>query len=317
LRVAIDPAITRDGRQVEVCANIGQVSEAEATLRYGAEGAGLLRTEFLYLDRASAPDEEEQVQAYTAIAQVFDQRPLVIRTLDIGGDKVLPYMSMQAEDNPFLGLRGIRLCLSESELFSVQLRAILRASYGHNIKIMFPMVATVEEVRQAKALLSEARTCLASRGIQFGNPEVGIMIEIPAAALMADILAKELNFFSIGTNDLTQYVLAADRTNARVQPLTDALHPAVLRIIAATISSAHQAGIWVGLCGELAGDPLAVPVLLGLGLDEFSMARPAIPQVKQLIRSWSRAHAEQISQAVLEQENAEAVRALLENAVPA
>lgn len=310
------PAKTRDGYQVEVVANIGSLDEAETILAFGAEGVGLLRSEFLYLERTAAPTEEEQFQVYHRIAQVLGQRPLIIRTLDVGGDKALPYLTMPPEENPFLGHRGIRLCLARPEMFKDQLRAILRAAAGHNLKVMFPMVSNMAEVRQARALLAEARAELEARGVAYGQPEMGIMVEIPAVAVTTDLLAREVDFFSIGTNDLTQYTLAADRTNALVQPLADALHPAVLRLIAETIRRAHEAGIWVGLCGELAGDPLAVPVLLGLGLDEFSMAASSIPTVKETIRAWSRSQAQAVAEAALQQEDAEAVRALLQQQEP-
>ncbi|HHJ05979.1 MAG TPA: phosphoenolpyruvate--protein phosphotransferase [Anaerolineae bacterium] len=298
---AQSPALSKDGRRVEVAANIGGPEEIEGALHFGAEGVGLLRTEFFYLERSAPPTEEEQFAAYRRIAEALGQRPLVIRTLDIGGDKALPYLSMQPEENPFLGLRGIRLCLVETELFKTQLRAILRAAKGYNIKIMFPMVATADEIKQGKALLNEARAELEARNLAYGEPEVGIMIEVPAAALTADLLAREVDFFSIGTNDLTQYTLAADRTNAQVQPLANALHPAVLRLIAETIRQAHKAGIWVGLCGELAGNPQAAPILLGLGLDEFSMSAASIPAVKAALRRYSVAEAKALAQAALQQ----------------
>lgn len=315
-QAAREPALTREGQQVEVVANIGAVAEAETILEFGAEGVGLLRTEFLYLEQTRPPTEEEQFRAYRRIAEVLGRRPLIIRTLDVGGDKPLPYIHIKHEENPFLGLRGIRLCLAEPEMFKTQLRAILRAAEGYNLKIMFPMVATVEEICQAKALLAEARTELAAQGLPYGDPEVGIMVEIPAAAAAADLLAQEVDFFSIGTNDLTQYTLAVDRTNASVQSLADAFNPAVLRLIAETIRRGHEAGIWIGLCGELAGEPLAVPVLLGLGLDEFSMAAPAVPMVKAAIRRWSRAGAKAVAEAALQQKNAIAVRKLLQESVP-
>ncbi len=309
-------AQTGDGQQVEVVANIGSVDEAETILAFGAEGVGLLRTEFLYLERDTVPTEEEQFEAYHRIAEVLGQRPLIIRTLDVGGDKALPYLSTPPEENPFLGHRGIRLCLAEPETFKSQLRAILRAACGHNIKVMFPMVASVDEVRRAKACLEEARAELVADGVPYGQPEIGIMVEIPAAAITADQLAHEVDFFSIGTNDLTQYTLAADRTNTLVQSIADALHPAVLRLIAETIRQAHQAGIWVGLCGELAGNAAAVPVLLGLGLDEFSMAATAIPGVKAAIRTWSLPEAKAVAEAALQQKDAADVRALLQQSKP-
>ncbi|RMF27993.1 MAG: phosphoenolpyruvate--protein phosphotransferase, partial [Chloroflexi bacterium] len=306
------PAVTLDGHRVEVVANIRGVADARVALEYGAEGVGLLRTEFLYLDRETAPSEEEQVTAYRAIAQVMGRRPLIIRTLDVGGDKPIPYLDLGEETNPFLGWRGIRLCLDQPEILKTQLRAILRTSPGHQIKVMFPMVSTVDEVRAAREILSQAQAELRAEGIPFDEEmEVGMMIEVPAAALQAEQLAREVDFFSIGTNDLSQYTMAADRTNAQVAELADGLQPAVLRLIKAVIDAAHAAGIWVGLCGELAGDPLAAPVLLGLGLDEFSMNPPAIPAVKQAIRQITRAEAQEIARTVLSMASAEEVRAYL------
>lgn len=283
---ATEPAITRDGHRVEVVANVGHLDDARHAVELGAEGIGLLRTEFLYLDRQTAPDEEEQYRAYKAIFEVMGTRPVVIRTLDVGGDKELPYIDLGREENPFLGWRAIRMCLDTPEFFKTQLRAILRAAVGHDIRIMFPMIATVKEVQQARALLEEARTELQHAGQAFGERiQIGIMVEIPSAALMADALAKVVDFFSIGTNDLTQYTLAVERTNKRVAHLSNALDPAVLRLIARVIEEGHKAGIWVGMCGELAGDSRAIPLLLGLKLDEFSMAPSLIPHAKALIRA--------------------------------
>ncbi|HEY66902.1 MAG TPA: phosphoenolpyruvate--protein phosphotransferase [Thermoflexia bacterium] len=315
---AHEPAVTRDGHRVEVVANIGNVEGAQAALEAGAEGVGLLRTEFLYLERSRLPDEEEQYRAYRAIVDVFGDRPVVLRTLDIGGDKDLPYLDWPHEMNPFLGLRAIRLCLARPELFRPQLRAALRAGAGRNLKLMFPMVATVSEVRAARAVLEECRAELLAEGQPVAEKmEVGIMVEIPAAALMADHLAAEVDFFSIGTNDLSQYTLAADRTNAQVAPLATGFQPAVLRLVRDVIAAAHAQGKWVGLCGELAGEPLAIPILLGLGLDEFSMNPPAIPLAKQIIRALTLEEAQEVAQAALKLDSPDAVQALVRERVPA
>lgn len=309
---AAKPAVTRDGRGVEVVANVGNLDDARLAIEMGAEGIGLLRTEFLYLDRQTAPDEEEQYLAYRAIFEVMGQRPVVIRTLDVGGDKALPYIDLGKEENPFLGWRAIRMCLDNPDFFKTQLRAILRAAAGYDIRIMFPMIATVREVRQARKLLEEARLELQNASLPFGKRvQVGIMIEIPSAAVMADALAREVDFFSIGTNDLTQYTLAVERTNKRVAHLSNALDPAVLRLIAKVIEAGHQAGIWVGMCGEMAGDARAIPILLGLGLDEFSMAPALIPHAKALIRSLTVEQCRQIAQHVLTLPDYEEVEAYL------
>ncbi|MGD2079155.1 MAG: phosphoenolpyruvate--protein phosphotransferase, partial [Chloroflexota bacterium] len=280
------PAVTLDEHRVEIGANIGGPHDTAVALDFGAEGVGLFRTEFLFLDRETAPSEEEQFAAYCAVAQAMDQRPVIIRTLDVGGDKPLPYIDLGQEENPFLGWRGIRFCLDTPSLFKTQLRAILRASHNHNLKLMFPMIGALNEVRAAKALLDEARAELQASDLPFdAQMEVGIMVEVPAAVAIADQLAAEVDFFSIGTNDLTQYVMAADRGNARVVSLANALQPAVLRMIQQTVQAAHAAGIWVGMCGELAGNALAAPLLVGLGLDELSMSAPSIPAVKAAVRS--------------------------------
>lgn len=304
------PAVTRDGRQVNIFANIGRITDAQLALEYGAEGVGLLRTEFIYLDRTTAPTEEEQLAVYQAIAQTLNTRPLIVRTLDVGGDKPLPYLGLQPETNSFLGWRGIRFCLDQPDILKTQLRAILRASPGHQIKVMFPMIATVAEVQGAKAILAKAQTELRQTGIAFDRAmEVGIMVEVPSAVAIADQLAAEVDFFSIGTNDLTQYIMAADRTNPRVSKLADALHPSVVRMIHQTVQAAHKADIWVGLCGELAADPLATPILLGLGLDEFSLSFQAIPALKQAINQLTVAEAEAIAQAAMKLDDAAKVRA--------
>ncbi|MBI5956888.1 MAG: phosphoenolpyruvate--protein phosphotransferase, partial [Chloroflexi bacterium] len=283
-----EPAVTRDGHRVEVAANIGDEAGARLAVVNGAEAVGLLRTEFLYLDRSNPPSEDEQVAAYTAIANALEGRPLIIRTLDIGGDKPALYLDLPEELNPFLGWRAIRFCLARPDVFKTQLRAILRAAQGRNIKVMFPMIATLDEIRQAKALLTEAGAELTAQGTPHATRiETGIMVEVPAAAVAADLLAPEVNFFSLGTNDLVQYTLAADRTNPRVAPLADPFNPAVLRLIKQVIDAGHAVGKWVGMCGEMAGMPQAIPILLGLGLDEFSMTPAAIPEAKALIRRLS------------------------------
>jgi len=307
----VEPAITQDGKRIRMLANIGSVAEAEQVLRLGGEGVGLLRTEFLFLDRATAPTEKEQFEAYVYIARKLENHPLIIRTLDIGGDKPLPYLPLAHESNPFLGNRGVRLCLTMPDLFKTQMRAILRASHEHEIAIMFPMVTTLEEIRQAKVLLNEARDELFVRGQPYGNPEIGIMIETPAAAIMADLLAREVDFFSIGTNDLTQYILAADRTNPSVQEIADHFHPAVLRLTHQIIQQAHKHNVPVGMCGELASDPLATPLLLGMGLDEFSMSPAAIPWVKATVRLWSMDKAVGLVQQVLHLPDTKSVVAFL------
>ncbi|OYD97882.1 phosphoenolpyruvate--protein phosphotransferase [Nostoc sp. 'Peltigera membranacea cyanobiont' 210A] len=314
---AHQPAITRDGRRVSVFANIGSINDVQVAVASGAEGVGLLRTEFLYLDRTSAPTEEEQLLVYQAIAQVLDNRPLIIRTLDVGGDKPLPYIRVGfPEANPFLGWRGIRFCLDHPELFKTQLRAILRASVGHQIKIMLPMIATVTEVRAAKVILGEVQAELNQAGIAFDAAmKVGIMVEVPSAVAIADQLAAEVDFFSIGTNDLSQYVMASDRTNPRVANLVDALHPAVLRMVQQTVQAAHTAGISVGLCGELAADTLATPILLGLGLDELSVNPQSIPGVKQAIARFCIVESEAIAASALQQDSAEYVRELISTLV--
>ena len=287
LATAFNPAVTQDFHQVEVVANIGNLDDAKNAIANGAEGVGLFRTEFSYIDRQVIPTEEELVQTYAAIFQTFGVHPVVVRTLDIGGDKEMPHLRLPQESNPFLGCRGIRLCLSREDLFKPQLRAILRAGVGVNLCIMFPMIATVDEVKRGRAVLEECRAELVSENkTHHPKPQVGIMVEVPAAAVCADQLAKVVDFFSIGTNDLTQYTMAVDRGNASVSYLVSALQPAVLRLIKQVIERGHEAGIWVGMCGEMAGEPLAIPLLLGFGLDEFSMNPPAIPRAKEIIRSW-------------------------------
>jgi phosphoenolpyruvate-protein phosphotransferase len=308
------PATTRDGRRIEVVANIGSVADARAAVEAGAEGVGLFRTEFLFLDRRTAPDEDEQYAACReAAAALGPTRPVIIRTLDVGGDKPLPYIDVGREENPFLGWRAVRLCLANPEFFKVQLRAIVRVAAEFPAKVMFPMIATLAEFRAAKALLLEARAEVARRGQPVPERvDTGIMVEIPAAALRAEQFAAEVDFFSIGTNDLTQYTLAAERGNARVAALADAFQPAVLELIRRTADAAHARGKWVGVCGEMAGDPRAVPLLVGLGIDELSMSAPAVPRAKQIVRGLDFAAARERALAALALETPGAVRAAVE-----
>ena len=311
LRHAAEPATTPDGRTVEVVANVGDVASAQEALRQGAEGIGLLRTEFLYLDRPALPTEEEQVAVYRAIAQVMGERPVIVRTLDIGGDKPLPSVPRPAEANPALGVRAIRLSRQHPDLLRVQLRAILQAGVGRNLKVMFPLVATMEELEWAFSILRAAEEELRAADVSHvgrESIEVGIMIETPAAAMMADVLASAVDFFSIGSNDLTQYTLACDRGNERLGALFDPLDPAVLRLISRTIQAAHAANKWVGVCGEMAGQRLAIPILLGMGLDEFSMTPAVIPAAKALIRALDTAQARRIADHVLTLPTADEVR---------
>jgi phosphoenolpyruvate-protein phosphotransferase len=276
-------ARTSGGRRVEVSANIGSAEEAEDALSWGAEGVGLFRTEFLFMERPELPTEDEQYEAYRKVAEAFGEKPVIIRTLDVGGDKDLPGVDQPAEENPFLGWRGIRMCLDVPELFKPQLRALLRAAVHGNLKIMFPMIVDNVELRGAKKILEECRQELESEGKEFGELEVGIMVETPAAAIRAADIAPEVSFFSIGTNDLVQYTLAADRGNERLTRLQSADHPAVLDLIGKTCEAAREAGIWVGVCGEAAGDPAMAPKLVELGVTELSMSAPSIPRAKKVI----------------------------------
>ncbi|HSM56281.1 MAG TPA: phosphoenolpyruvate--protein phosphotransferase [Candidatus Sulfomarinibacteraceae bacterium] len=307
-----EPAVTRDGHRVEVAANIGGVKDAHAAATSGAEAVGLLRTEFLFLGRTTAPSEAEQEQVYGEIVEAMGGRPVIIRTLDIGGDKPLPYVQVPEEANPFLGERGIRLCLARPALLRRQVRAILRAARSGPVRIMFPMVATVDEWRQARAIVQEERRALVTSDDGGGVPQVelGIMIEIPSAALLADRFAPEVDFFSVGTNDLTQYTLAMDRMHPTLSAQSDGLHPAVLRLIKQTVSSAHDHGKWVGVCGELAADPQAAPILIGLGVDELSVSVPAVASLKAQIRTLALADARALAQQALDCDNAGEVRAL-------
>jgi len=310
-------AVTIDGRALEVVANIGVPADAERARSAGAEGVGLLRTEFLFIDRHALPTEDEQYAAYSSVLEVFGDLPVVVRTIDVGGDKQVPGIEVEEEANPFLGKRGIRLALAEPEIFQTQLRALLRAGLHGNLKIMFPMVATLAEIKAAKASLEVAASSLDAQGVKRAEGfEVGIMIEVPSAAVISDVLAPHVDFFSIGTNDLTQYTMAIDRTNPTVAALADPLHPSILRLIAKVIEAAHEHGKWVGLCGELAGDPLAAPALLGLGLDEFSMNPPSIGIVKDALRSWSAQGARDVAERCLGAASSVEVRKILAETEP-
>lgn len=307
---AQEPAMTADGDRIEVVANVGGSQDAPLGVKFGAEGVGLFRTEFLYLDRNSLPTEEEQVEAYKSVFSFYKNLPMVVRTLDIGGDKVIPYLNFPQEMNPFLGWRGIRMLDGEEELFLKQFRALLQAGSlaDVDLRIMMPMVSGIKEVRAGKALLEKAKSQLSNEGKPYTEKvQLGIMIEVPSAALMADQLAKEVDFFSIGTNDLTQYTLAVDRTNSKVAHIGNPLDPAVLRLIKMTIDNAHSEGKWVGLCGELAGEPIAAPILLGLGLDEFSMAPTRIPDIKKVMRNLYKDDCRQLANEVLVMADAEDV----------
>ena len=307
---ATRPAITRDGTSIEVLANVGQPADVESALDAGAEGVGLLRTEFLFIGRDAMPSEQEQEAAYRRIAEPLGDRPLIVRTLDVGGDKPLPYLPVPAEANPFLGLRGLRLGLARPDVLRTQLRAILRVAADHPVKVMFPMVTSLAEFRAAKALVEEARHEVEGAGGRVpSNVEVGIMVEVPAAALAAEVFAADVDFFSIGTNDLTQYTLAAERGNERVAGFADALHPAVLRLIRMTTRGAASYGRMVGVCGEIAGDPVAVPILVGLGVRELSAAPPAVPRVKRAVRETDLGSARALADRAIGLDSAEAVRA--------
>ena len=276
-------ARTRDGLRIKVAANIGSAEEAESALEWGAEGVGLFRTEFLFMERPELPSEEEQYGAYRKVAEAFGERPVIIRTLDVGGDKDLPGVDQPEEENPFLGWRGIRMCLDVPELFKPQLRAILRAASHGNLRIMFPMIVDTVELHAAKELIQECRRELENEGTQFGEVDIGVMVETPAAAIRAADLAPEVSFFSIGTNDLVQYTLAADRGNERLRRLQSADHPAVLDLIGRTCKAAREAGIWVGVCGETAGEAAMIPKLIELGVTELSMSAPSIPKAKKIV----------------------------------
>lgn len=307
-------AVTTDGHKVELVGNIGSPNDTDGVHKNGGRGVGLYRTEFLYMNSDTMPDEEKQYEAYKAVIESFNGDPVIIRTLDIGGDKKLPYLPLEEEMNPFLGFRAIRLCFREVDMFKTQLRAILRASAFGNALIMFPMISGVSEVRQAKGILAECMKELDEKGQAYDkNIRVGVMIEIPSAAVTSDIIAKEVDFFSIGTNDLCQYTLAVDRMNQEVSYLYNPLHPAILRLVKTVIDASHaREGLFTGMCGEMAGDPMATLILLGLGMDEFSMSASSIPQVKKIIRSVSYEDARAIAEKALNLETGEEVKEMVQ-----
>ena len=307
-------SLSKDGKQIEIAANIGTPKDLTGVIENGAEGIGLYRTEFLYMDSEDFPTEDEQYEAYKAVLEGVNGQAVVVRTMDIGGDKELPYLQLPEEMNPFLGYRAVRISLAETEMFRTQLRALLRASVHGKLRIMFPMIATVNEFRDAKAILDEEKAKLEAEGTEVSNEiQVGIMIEIPAAAVLAHQFAKEVDFFSIGTNDLIQYTMAADRMNERVSYLYQPYNPAILTLLKHVIDSAHAEGKWVGMCGEMAGDQTAVPLLLGLGLDEFSMSASSVLKTRSLVAKLDSKEMEKLAnKAINECATVEEVIALVE-----
>lgn len=303
-----EKTVSADGHHVELAANIGTPKDLEGVVNNGGEAVGLYRTEFLYMGRDNLPTEEEQFESYKAVLEGMKGKPVVVRTLDIGGDKELPYLNLPKEMNPFLGFRAIRLCLEEQDMFRTQLRALLRASSYGILKIMFPMIATLDEFRQAKAILLEEKDKLVSEGVNVADDiEIGIMVEIPSTAVMAEQFAKEVDFFSIGTNDLIQYTMAADRMNERVSYLYQPYNPAILRLVKMVIDASHKEGKWTGMCGEMAGDETAIPLLLGLGLDEFSMSATSILKARSLISKLNKTEMEALASQALQMNTAEEV----------
>ncbi|EGI8750211.1 phosphoenolpyruvate--protein phosphotransferase [Listeria monocytogenes] len=308
-----EKTVSKDGVHVELAANIGTPNDLEGVISNGGEAVGLYRTEFLYMGRDNFPTEEEQFEAYKAVVSGMDGKSVVVRTLDIGGDKTLPYLELPEEMNPFLGFRAIRLCFANEELFRTQLRALLRTSVYGNLKIMFPMIATVNEFRQARDILLDEKAKLKAAGTEVSDSiELGIMIEIPAAAVLADQFAKEVDFFSIGTNDLIQYTMAADRMNERVSYLYQPYNPSILRLVKMVIDASHKEGKWTGMCGEMAGDQTAVPLLLGLGLDEFSMSASSILKSRSLIKRLDQSEMVKLAEEALNKSTAEEVVELVE-----
>jgi phosphoenolpyruvate-protein phosphotransferase (PTS system enzyme I) len=310
-----EKTVSTDNHHVELAANIGTPNDLKGVIENGGEGVGLYRTEFLYMGRDQLPTEQEQFEAYKAVLEGMAGKPVVVRTLDIGGDKELPYLHLPKELNPFLGFRAIRLCLEEQGIFRTQLRALLRASTYGNLKIMFPMIATLDEFRAAKAMLEEEKDKLISEGVSVAEHiELGIMVEIPSTAILADQFAKEVDFFSIGTNDLIQYTMAADRMNERVSYLYQPYSPSILRLVKMVIDAAHAEGKWAGMCGEMAGDETAIPLLLGLGLDEFSMSATSILKARSQIKNLSKADMESLAEQVLNMQTTDQVIEAVQNA---
>ncbi|HEL3623475.1 TPA: phosphoenolpyruvate--protein phosphotransferase, partial [Clostridioides difficile] len=307
------PSVTLDGKHVELAGNIGTPNDIEGLIKNDAEGVGLYRTEFLYMDRDSFPTEEIQYEAYKAVLEGMDGKPIVIRTLDIGGDKELSYLSMEPEMNPFLGYRAIRLCLDRKDIFKTQLRALYRASVHGRLRIMFPMISSLEELLQAKEVVKEVLAELDSEGVAYAKDvEIGMMIEVPSAAVISDVLAKHVDFFSIGTNDLIQYTCAVDRMNQKISYLYNQFNPAVLRLIKTVIDNAHKEGKWAGMCGESAGDQKMIPILLGMGLDEFSMSPISILPARKLITSVKESDMKKLADDVLNMGTAEEIKSYIE-----
>lgn len=303
-----EPTVTKDGHHVELVANIGTPNDVEGVINNGGEGVGLYRTEFLYMGRDNFPTEEEQFESYKTVLESMGEKPVVVRTLDIGGDKELSYLHLPKEMNPFLGYRAIRLCLDQKEIFRTQLRALLRASIYGNLKIMFPMIATLDEFRAAKAVLLEEKEKLVAENVNVSETiEIGMMVEIPASAVLADVFAKEVDFFSIGTNDLIQYTMAADRMNEQVSYLYQPYNPSILRLVKMVIDAANKEGKWAGMCGEMAGDALAIPLLVGLGLHEFSMSATSILPARSQMAKLSKADMEKLAEKALSMSTAEEV----------
>ena len=311
-----EKSVTLDDHHVELVANIGSPKDIQGVLDNGGEGVGLFRTEFLYMESAQLPTEEEQFNVYKEVLEGLEGKPAVVRTLDIGGDKEIEAIDLPKEMNPFLGVRAVRLCFQREDIFRVQLRALLRASVYGDLRIMFPMIATVDEFRQGKAIFEEEKAKLIAEGVKVADKiEVGMMVEIPAAAVNADNFAKEADFFSIGTNDLIQYSMAADRMNEKVSYLYQPYNPSILRLIKMTIDGAHKEGKWTGMCGAMAGEEYAVPVLLGLGLDEFSMSATQILKARQMVTNLSKKEMEGLAEEALQQATAEDVLALVKKAI--